>query len=78
MVDDADLGETRCCDECGSDYLAVTSHMASLCSECAHWLSGYPRCVHQFNSGRCEKCGWNGSVSAYLRKLRAEAEGGDP
>lgn len=65
--------EIRCCDECGSDYFAAASRMARLCSECAHWLYGYPRCDHQFAGQRCAKCGWDGSVSAYLRTLQAEA-----
>lgn len=68
---EAGAPQTRCCDECGSDYLAAASQMASLCPECAHWLYGYPRCAHEVRQGRCSKCGWDGSVSAYLRGLRA-------
>ena len=66
--------ETRCCDECGSDYFAASSQMASLCPECSHRLHGYPACVHEFAGGRCSRCGWDGSVSAYLRKLHSQRE----
>ena len=69
---DAGTPEMRCCDECGSDYFAAASQMAQLCPECAHWLYGYPRCQHLFASGRCSRCGWDGSVSAYLRKLQSQ------
>ena len=64
--------EIRCCDECGSNYLAATSLVAQLCPECAYWLYGYPRCPHEFNEDRCIRCGWDGSVSDYLRGLQAE------
>ncbi len=70
---DIEPGQTKCCDECGSDYLAAASQMSHLCPECAHWLYGYPRCGHEFAEGRCSKCGWDGSVSAYLRTLQAQA-----
>jgi len=40
--------------------------MAGLCAECAHRLYGYPACPHEFSEGRCTKCGWDGSVSAFL------------
>jgi hypothetical protein len=68
----AEQPETRCCDECGSDYLVATSQMASLCPECAHWLYGYSQCPHEFSGGRCSRCGWDGSVSAYLRKMPSQ------
>jgi hypothetical protein len=64
--------EVRCCDECGSEYLATASQMSRLCPECAHWLYGYPRCAHEFSQGRCSKCGWDGSVSEYLRGQRTQ------
>ena len=54
---------TKCCDEYGSTYFAVTSQMTSLCLECAHRLYGYPPCDHQFEDGRCVACHWDGSVS---------------
>ena len=57
---------TRRCDECGGGYLAASSKMASLCPECAHRLYGYPPCAHEMADGRCTKCGWDGSTSAYL------------
>src|SRR2546423_1139951 len=40
MADDAEDRATKCCDECGSDYVAATSQMTQLCPECAHWLYG--------------------------------------
>lgn len=70
----AKLQKTRCCDECGSEYFAASSRMSSLCPECAHWLYGYPRCPHEFANGQCSKCGWDGSVSAYLRTLQSQPE----
>jgi hypothetical protein len=73
---DADTPEIRCCDECGSAYFAATSPMARLCPECAHWLYGYPRCPHEFERGHCSRCGWDGSVSPYLRGLQAQS--GEP
>jgi len=69
---DAEQPQTKCCDECGSDYFAATSQMSQLCPECAHLLYGYPPCAHEFSQGRCVSCGWNGSVSAYLRGLLAK------
>jgi hypothetical protein len=60
----ANTSEIRCCDECGSDYRAITSQMAQLCPECAYWLYGYPQCPHEFEQGRCSRCGWDGSVFA--------------
>jgi predicted RNA-binding Zn-ribbon protein involved in translation (DUF1610 family) len=64
---------TACCDECGSAFIPAASRMANLCPECAHWLYGYPSCVHQFVGGRCASCGWDGSVSAYVQKLQTRA-----
>jgi hypothetical protein len=40
MAEDAELGEARCRDECGRDYLAATSQMASLCPECTNLALG--------------------------------------
>ena len=59
----------RTCDECGSTYIASASRMTALCPECAFRLYGYDNCIHRFQSGRCIKCGWDGSVSEYLRQL---------
>jgi predicted RNA-binding Zn-ribbon protein involved in translation (DUF1610 family) len=67
-------GQTKCCDECGSDYFADSSPMSQLCPECSHWLYGYALCVHKFTEGRCSKCGWDGSVSSYLRGLQAQLD----
>ena len=72
---DANDRETKCCDECESEYFAETSQMAKLCPECAHRLYGYPPCDHVFHVGRCSKCGGDGSVSEYLSALRLQ--GGD-
>jgi len=69
---DAEHRENKICDECGSDYLTATPAMSRLCSECAHWLYGYLRCDHEFVQQRCSKCGWDGSVSAYIRGLQAQ------
>jgi hypothetical protein len=57
--------DIRCCDECGTEYFAAASQVARLCPACAHWLYGYPPCVHDFVGGRCTWCGWDGSVSEY-------------
>lgn len=64
--------DTRRCDECGSRYRADTSKMTALCPECAHWLYGYDKCEHDMRDGRCTRCNWDGSVSAYVAKLRGE------
>lgn len=69
---DTDHQRIKVCDECGSDYFASASSMSQLCPECSHWLYGYPRCPHEFTEGRCSKCGWDGSVSDYVRGLRAQ------
>lgn len=55
------------CDECGSRFIASASRMAGLCAECAHRLYGYPACEHDFADGRCARCGWDGSVSDFLK-----------
>jgi hypothetical protein len=70
-VPESENPKTNVCDECGSEYFRAASHMSQLCNECAHWLYGYPRCAHEFVQGRCSRCGWDGSVSAYLRGLQA-------
>jgi predicted RNA-binding Zn-ribbon protein involved in translation (DUF1610 family) len=61
--------ENRCA-ECGSAYVAARSGMAGLCPECAHWLYGHPNCDHEMVGGRCSKCGWDGSVSDYVKGLK--------
>ena len=63
------------CEECGSAYVARTSAMAGLCPECAHHLYSYPACDHEMTDGRCAKCGWDGSVSAYVKGLKEGGEG---
>ena len=58
--------EAPICDECGSRFIAARSAMAGLCAECAHQLYGYPPCDHDMTNSACARCGWNGSVSAFL------------
>lgn len=66
---------TRTCDECGSGYYASSSPMASLCPDCSHHLYGYPNCAHVMVAGRCETCGWDGSVSPYVASLKVPKPG---
>jgi len=65
-----ELKEKQVCDECGSEYYKAASKMASLCPECSHFLYGYENCRHNFESGRCLKCFWDGSVSDYIEYLK--------
>lgn len=60
------LSLDKACDECGSAFHGETSRMSSLCAECSHHLYGYPACAHRMVAGRCETCGWDGSVSDYI------------
>ena len=60
--------EIKTCDECASTFIASASAMDGLCAECAHRLYGYPACPHDFHEGRCIKCGWDGSVSEFLKR----------
>ncbi|OOF03807.1 hypothetical protein BZG80_09390 [Salinivibrio sp. MA440] len=55
------------CNECGSAYRPEASEMAALCPECTHRLYGYKNCPHEMESGRCKICGWDGSVSPFLK-----------
>ena len=64
----------KMCDECGSEYLASTSKMASLCPECAHVLYGYENCDHVFKDGKCTLCLWDGSRSDYIKTLKQDKE----
>lgn len=75
MAEDRDIDPCRVqrCDECGSDYLVTASQMSHLCVECSHWLYGYPPCEHVFVQGRCSRCGWDGSISQYIRNLRSQS-----
>lgn len=59
--------EMPSCDECGSQFRASSSPCAALCVECARILYGHPRCPHAFEEGRCVRCGWDGSSSAFTR-----------
>ena len=68
---------THICDECGSEYFPSTSPMVRLCPNCAHYLYGYENCVHEFVEGRCRKCRWDGSTSAYVASVQ-ESQGGKP
>ncbi|RYD31729.1 MAG: hypothetical protein EOP86_17275 [Verrucomicrobiaceae bacterium] len=65
-------GQKQVCDEGGGLFLLEASRMSGLCPECAHLLYGYEPCQHTFMEGRCLKCHWDGSVSAYCRKLVKE------
>lgn len=58
------------CDECGSSFREGSSQMTGLCPECAHYLYGYPNCRHLFENGRCIYCGWDGSESGYIWRLK--------
>lgn len=73
-----ELGESpvRKCDECESDYFAVTSYMCKLCPECASLLYDYPNCEHVFVAGRCETCGWDGSRSEFFAPAAERAWAG--
>ena len=62
----------KVCDECGSEYLASKSKMASLCPECAHVIYGYENCNHVFENGKCTLCLWDGSQSEYIKSLKDE------
>lgn len=69
------------CDECGSTFNRAASEMSALCPECAHVLYGSPNCPHVFADGRCIRCAWDGSVSAYVESLRragAQSQSQDP
>jgi hypothetical protein len=67
---DPNVKTVNTCDECNSLYFAVASDMDSLCPECAHLLYGYEPCAHTFEGGRCTKCHWDGSVSAFCQTLK--------
>ena len=58
--------KTAICDECGSEFYKTSSKMPGLCPECASILYGYENCKHVFENGRCIKCYWDGSKSAYI------------
>ncbi len=59
------------CEECSSQFFSAKSEMMSLCPECAHYLYGYENCEHKFDYGRCTRCYWDGSSSAYVAKLKS-------
>ncbi len=71
-IDDPPVCEpaTKTCDECGSNFFAPASNMDGLCPECEHWMYGYHNCDHSIVGVSCEKCGWDGSVSDYVRSLK--------
>ena len=64
--------EIKICDECESEYYSDTSEMMQLCSDCSHYLYGYPNCNHEFENRRCSKCHWNGKSSKYINELKNE------
>jgi predicted RNA-binding Zn-ribbon protein involved in translation (DUF1610 family) len=59
--------EKNICVECESEYYKNSSKMSCLCPDCTHQLYGYSNCLHQFENGNCNKCGWNGQTSEYLK-----------
>lgn len=65
-----DQSQLKRCDECGSLFYADASEMTALCPECAHHLHGHSNCDHDMVDGRCVKCYWDGSVSAFLTRLK--------
>lgn len=58
------------CEECRSGFVSGTSKMMNICPECAHYLYGYPNCNHVFQNGKCIYCGWDGSESDYIKRLK--------
>lgn len=60
----------KTCEECGSPFFAPASRMDGLCPECSHHTYGYPNCEHDFSENTCSKCGWDGSVSAFVKSLK--------
>jgi hypothetical protein len=62
--------EGASCDECGSGFVLTSSEYKSLCSECAHWIYGTPRCEHEFSSNKCVECSWDGSTSKYIESIK--------
>jgi len=64
------------CDECGSQFLSSHATMSGLCPECSHYLYNKPNCAHSFRDGRCRRCGWDGSVSDYVARIKGTAKGG--
>jgi predicted RNA-binding Zn-ribbon protein involved in translation (DUF1610 family) len=70
---------TRTCDECGSPFYVSASYMASLCPECAHYLYDMPACAHVRLAGHCSTCGWDGTESRFVARLKgARRPGGRP
>jgi RNAse (barnase) inhibitor barstar len=58
------------CLECDSEYYADSSKMLGLCPECSHHIYGYKNCEHVFEKGRCVKCCWDGSSTAFIEELK--------
>ncbi len=69
-------GTVANCDECGSAFLSSDATMSGLCPECSHYLYDKPNCAHSFRDGRCRRCGWDGSVSDYVAKMKGIAKSG--
>lgn len=65
-----DILESTICDECNSQYKSEKSKMSSLRPECANALYGYKKCEHEFKDGQCLKCFWDGSTSAFVKKMK--------
>ena len=60
----------KVCDECASRYYANSSKMESLCPNCAHYLYAYENCLHKMKDSRCKICGWDGTISPFIAKLK--------
>ncbi|GAB1263812.1 hypothetical protein NBRC116492_06210 [Aurantivibrio infirmus] len=60
----------KSCEECGSKYKSESSKMVDLCPECSHNLYGYENCPHNILNGICTKCGWDGSESKHISKIK--------
>src|SRR5690606_2614638 len=69
-VESAASGTDANCEECGSRFVSSLASMSGLCPECSHYLYNMPNCAHSFRDGRCRRCGWDGSVSAYVAALK--------
>ena len=64
--------QTETCDECRSLFFKDSSQMTNLCPECAQILYGYEGCAHTFVDGRCSRCYWDGSISAFSKAIKDE------
>ena len=70
MAMHVDLTDKKICDECTSKYYANSSKMASLCPNCTHYLYAYENCLHKMEDNKCKICGWDGTISPFIAKLK--------